>query len=615
MATLKNTTINDTSNLTLPSGNTAQRPSSPNNGEIRYNTDLNEVEIYVANAWRPISDTNPEATGGTIIDTDIGGVPYRLHLFTSTGNSTFTVSKPGEVEYLIVGGGGGGGGADDYSGGGGGGGAGGFLTGFTEVSNQAYTITVGAGGGAQAVNNRSTGPNGGNSSAFGLTAIGGGGGGSVASNGGSGGSGGGAGRSNSPGSGTTGQGNNGAGASETAAGGGGGGGAGSAAGGGDTNRSGGLGGAGRISNITGLNQFFAGGGGGGQGSGIENGRGGVGGGGAGGRSDENGSDGKPNTGGGGGGAGIAPALGTSQGSGMGTGAGGSGIVIVRYRRNASTSTNPTRTVKSSTPYTFPVSGRHFYNIVSVSQGIDQYYLTTPFDVSTRILQHNLNPVSDGLVSRIDNMAITDDGGQLYVCASNSVLNYTLRVPFDISTADYNYRLDSFHSATEPTCFQFANDGKIFYDHKGAGEIEQYDLSIPYDIRTRSLRSTVTGLGFPNWGPGDPAFSPDGGRVIIGHRSRGRTIIGGTCTIPFDLTTFVQETEFLTPDQDPSCCKWNGDGTTFYVRHASPDMVNEISCPNPYSLVGASFVQQVMPSTSFAAGGIDFNYSHKGDGKV
>lgn len=52
MANLKNTTINDTGNIQLPGGTTAQRPSSPTNGMTRFNTTLNCLEIYYGGAWK-----------------------------------------------------------------------------------------------------------------------------------------------------------------------------------------------------------------------------------------------------------------------------------------------------------------------------------------------------------------------------------------------------------------------------------------------------------------------------------------------------------------------------------------------------------------------------------
>ena len=165
--------------------------------------------------------------------------------------------------YLIVAGGGGGGTANN-TGRGGGGGAGGLLSGSTNLyTGTTYSVTVGTGGagglangGAGGVDTR--GQNGTNSTALGLTAIGGGGAGggkdSAYKNGKSGGSGGGGGEifgGGSGGSGTAGQGN--AGASGSGSSGGGGGGAGGAG-------SGGTGGAGISNSITGSAITYARGG-------------------------------------------------------------------------------------------------------------------------------------------------------------------------------------------------------------------------------------------------------------------------------------------------------------------------------------------------------------------
>lgn len=43
-----------TNNMLMPKGTTAERPVSPVNGMIRYNTTLDEVEIYQATTWRSL---------------------------------------------------------------------------------------------------------------------------------------------------------------------------------------------------------------------------------------------------------------------------------------------------------------------------------------------------------------------------------------------------------------------------------------------------------------------------------------------------------------------------------------------------------------------------------
>jgi len=45
------TTFASTGALTLPAGTTAQRPVSPVNGMLRYNTTLSKVEGYANSAW------------------------------------------------------------------------------------------------------------------------------------------------------------------------------------------------------------------------------------------------------------------------------------------------------------------------------------------------------------------------------------------------------------------------------------------------------------------------------------------------------------------------------------------------------------------------------------
>jgi hypothetical protein len=152
------------------------------------------------------------ATGGSVYSYTVCGTSYVAHVFTASGALSVTPAPPPTIEYLIVAGGGGGGSDIDVGGGGGGGG---FLTSSTLAISvgTTYTITLG-GGGPRGTGPDATGTGGGsngtqgvNSSAFGLTAIGGGYGGTRGQAGGGGGSGGGGGDGGAGGgAGTSGQG-------------------------------------------------------------------------------------------------------------------------------------------------------------------------------------------------------------------------------------------------------------------------------------------------------------------------------------------------------------------------------------------------------------------------
>ena len=293
----------------LPAGTTAERPGSPVNGMIRYNTTTSQLEVYQNGGW----------------------VNY---------------APSYSISYLVVAGGGGGGIA------GGGAGAGGLLAGSSAVlTGLAYSVTVGAGGTGT---NNYTSTSGSNSVFSTLTAIGGGRGSQSSEAGVAGGSGGGGG-AGAPGfaggAGTAGQGNNGGASFGSANFGTGGGGGASAVGVAGTGSTSGAGGAGTASSISGSSVTYAGGGGGGGINGTANGAGGAGGGGTGGVSGgANATAGTANRGGGGGGG--------SNGGGTTGGNGGSGIVIISYA-GAQRGTGGTVTSSGgNTIHTFTTSGTY-----------------------------------------------------------------------------------------------------------------------------------------------------------------------------------------------------------------------------------------------------------------
>ena len=241
----------------------------------------------------------------------------------------FGSQKPHDVhltEYLVIAGGGGAG-----SGISGGGGAGGYRTASGLYTRGTNVITVGAGG-DQSDAGSSDAMLGGDSVFSSITSVGGGYGAGFQGAGADGGSGGGVGgRTNAldGGSGTANQGNDGGDSAASAnalSGGGGGGGAGAAGGpnrqpSGDSDyKSGGNGGAGLASSITGSSVTRAGGGGGGIDQTPGNGGTGSGGGGDGAGAGTTKSAGTANTGGGGGGGGTGNANGMT---------GGSGVVILK----------------------------------------------------------------------------------------------------------------------------------------------------------------------------------------------------------------------------------------------------------------------------------------------
>ena len=97
--------------MLIPKGTTAQRPASPVNGEIRYNTDTAQFEGYQGGAWGQLGGG---ATGGGPDEVFVeNGVTVTTNYTLSTGknaesvgpitvNSGITVTIPSTQRWVIL---------------------------------------------------------------------------------------------------------------------------------------------------------------------------------------------------------------------------------------------------------------------------------------------------------------------------------------------------------------------------------------------------------------------------------------------------------------------------------------------------------------------------------
>lgn len=135
-----NSVFNGTGALKIPVGTTAERPSSPLSGQIRFNSTTTDAEIYDGSIWKAVGGGPFDASGGVITTVD----GYKIHTFTVSGFFTPSLTKDGKVEVLVVGAGGAGSGFYPHGGGGGGGEV---KTGFVTIAigTTPMTVTVGVG--------------------------------------------------------------------------------------------------------------------------------------------------------------------------------------------------------------------------------------------------------------------------------------------------------------------------------------------------------------------------------------------------------------------------------------------------------------------------------------
>ena len=204
--------------------------------------------------------------------------------------------------------------------------------------------------------------------------------------------------------------------------------------------------------------------------------------------------------------------------------------------------------------------------------------------------------------------IKPDGTRLYVtsdtASDQSVFEYSLTTPFDISTADgpieTNLTIQEDGSSEimdNPHAIEFKPDGtKMFVIRSDGTEnntvaIEQFNLSTPWDTTTISWSGRTdlqTGCTTSIQARGLD-FKPDGTRVFIGNE--GNDIIAQyDLTTPWDVTSMTNQ--FCSPSISGDETKMrniqlSSDGNFLYVGGNTGDDINKYSLTTPYNITSIS----------------------------
>jgi hypothetical protein len=116
------TIIDTVTGLVLPTGNTAYRPSSPDQGTIRFNTNSTEVEVWDGSQWTNVGGStasitnqyitgdgsttvftlNQESTAASVIVSTNGVVQFPDIAYTVTGNSITFAEAPVSTDVIDI---------------------------------------------------------------------------------------------------------------------------------------------------------------------------------------------------------------------------------------------------------------------------------------------------------------------------------------------------------------------------------------------------------------------------------------------------------------------------------------------------------------------------------
>ena len=117
------------------------------------------------------------------------------------------------------------------------------------------------------------------------------------------------------------------------------------------------------------------------------------------------------------------------------------------------------------------------------KAVKQYNLSTGFDASTinSTAVYTLDLTAGGGPSNIQCGTISDDGQYIYAAYSNTVYQWTLSTPFNLSTASFTRSQSGFTNAQGS--LKINHDGTQMLTMDNGGKMRSYTLSTGFDIST------------------------------------------------------------------------------------------------------------------------------------
>jgi len=252
--------------------------------------------------------------------------------------------------------------------------------------------------------------------------------------------------------------------------------------------------------------------------------------------------------------------------------------------------------------TFSTDGTKMYIMGNADKHVDEYTLTTAFDISTASWRTHKDVSAQDDNPR--SVRFNPDGTKMYVVgrdgvasagiAANNINEYALSTAWDITTATYTDLFSCNAQDTAISDMQFNADGTLLIVLGDTGnDVNEYDLATAYDVSTATFVDAFS-IGAQETSPTGLFFNALGTRMYVAGTD-GDDVIQYPLVTGFDVSTIQALTHevILTgapsaPTMNPRGLTFNADGTKLYVLGtAGTLMIDAGSDELPYNHVARS----------------------------
>lgn len=222
---------------------------------------------------------------------------------------------------------------------------------------------------------------------------------------------------------------------------------------------------------------------------------------------------------------------------------------------------------------FKSDGTKMFIIGSTGDDINEYALSTPWNVSTASFTANTSVASQ--TTDPQDLYFKPDGLKAYVVAQTLAFEYNLSSAWDITTLSYSGNSFSFSAQeSDGRGLFFKPDGaKLYIIGNSADTVFEYSLSSAWSIATASYSGNSFSVVAQDTTPLSLVFKPDGTKVFI-NGTFNDLVYEYHLSSAWNVTTasFVTSFSIAAQEATPHGLAFKPDGTMMFVVGQQADTV-------------------------------------------
>ena len=199
------------------------------------------------------------------------------------------------------------------------------------------------------------------------------------------------------------------------------------------------------------------------------------------------------------------------------------------------------------------------------------------------------------------ISFSTDGTKMYIVGqtNDTVYQYTLSTPYDVSTATYASKSVSILAQdTASTSLFFKTDGTVFYMFGDTNDtVYQYTMSTAWDVSTATYATKSFSVTTQDTSPSGLEISPDGTNMyVIGTTND--TVYQYTLSTAWDVSTATYATKSFsvtTFEGAPSGIEFNNVGTKMYIVGSGYDCILEYTLSTAWDVTTSVFTDRLLIS--------------------